>query len=291
MSCLKKLNSMENMDTVNTVTKNTLSVNDLPLELEMSVAELLKNETDLLPYTQQFSIHKKIIPQLTSEIAEYKKQIKELQERISESKKEKEYHEFGLCVPQDLSVTYAHTCPVSVCRGYVRSDTHVCELCNYICCTVSTSRGEEDDTHMCNSCNYRCTLFKKEYHTPICTTSVSFSITLYYHTPEEKEIVDRIHHINNIIYPSLSVYDETRYRDIRVRYLHNEITREEFERQIAIKMEEYKRKDTYKKLLHAYLSFIVSISSDDSKLNFYEKEKEMRIKINTEIQKVNGECI
>jgi len=279
---MSSLNNLDNMGNIYTV--NAPSVNDWPLELEMTVAELLKNETDLLPYTQQFSIHKKRIPQLTSEIAEYKKQIKELQERISESKKEKEFHEFGLCVPLDFSVTYAHQCPVSVCRGYVRSDTHVCELCNYICCTVFTSRGE-DDTHMCN---YRCTIFKKEYHTPICTTSVPFSITLYYHTPEEKEIVDRIHHINNIIYPSLSVYDDTRYRDIRVRYLHNEITREEFERQIAIKMEEYKRKDAYKKLLHAYLSFI---SSDDSKVNFYEKEKEMRIKINTEIQKVNGECI
>jgi hypothetical protein len=118
-----------------------------------------------------------------------------------------------------------------------------------------------------------------------------FSITLNYHTLEEKEIVDRIHHINNIIYPSLSVYDETRYRDIRVCYLHNEITWEEFEKRISIKMDEYKKKDAYKKLLHEYLSYIVSISSYESKVDFFEKEKEMRIRINTEIQKVNGECI
>ena len=56
-------------------------------------------------------------------------------------------------------------------------------------------------------------------------------------------------------------------------------------------MEEYKKKDAYKKLLHAYLSYIVSISSDDSKVDFFEKEKEMRLRINIEIQKVNGECI
>lgn len=125
--------------------------------------DLFETEKALMPETQELATHQKRLKELNKEIAYVQEHLRELkrQKRILEAG--------GESSEKKTSTGPVIKCPMEECRGFVRSDTHMCGICDTKICkdcreplnksthecdpsTLETVRLLKRDTKSCPKC-------------------------------------------------------------------------------------------------------------------------------------------
>ena len=107
--------------------------------------DLFETEKALLPETQPLATAKKDLDKVNKEIAELQRQLRQLQARRSVLR-------WTLVDSATLNAKVAHLtikCPADGCRGFVNSESMICEVCDVLVCKDCHAPLDKDD-HRCD---------------------------------------------------------------------------------------------------------------------------------------------
>jgi hypothetical protein len=201
---------------------------------------ILSEEYKHMPHTQHYVRPTREIKRLDSEIKQVQEQINQLKQNLNVLKGERKEEEFKLCTRYD-NKNFRHSC--HQCRGVVFEKS--CFLCDQPC--------------SCIHCESEPTVCQESSSTPTSSTPTSSTpreIVLPSSFSDRKEW-KRIITIRETIYPTLhSDLNEDAFRELRIRFLLEELTKEEYEGAMIKMFQKNEHKLEYYYLIHHYLLFV-----------------------------------
>jgi hypothetical protein len=220
---------------------------------------LFKIEKGIMPYTQRYAIYTKNANKIKEDIIHVSQMIKDLQANLRVLKQSKFDLDQDLTQPEKH--IYIQKCKNIECRGYL------------------------DEQKQCGLCFN--TYFNAE------SISIFPMNTNIMHTnwewrgeplPELTEIIQRINHLAYTLYPTIRMDETMTNQDLRIRYLLNELSEEEFRTNLLRRHHRLECLYEYHILIFKYLESVSAMTHDKT---FLDKEKEAREHSNESISDLN----
>ena len=224
--------------------------------IETKTNHLLKKELEWLPLTQKYAIYTKQVNQIKEDTLQLNQQIKDLQYIVKQLKVNKETLDKKL-VQEDVRI-YERKC--SNCKGYIDQNL-ICGLCN---------RETQVDSETFHQASQSAIRFQWEWTGP--------------ELPELYDTIQRIRHLVYHIYPSLNGAETNANQDLRIRYLLEEITLDQFRLHLSKRYNRMECNTDYHSIVVQYIHKIQALTQD---VTFLEKETECRLQANESIQDLN----
>ena len=242
------------------------------ISIYLSKEDICKKEKLLLPSTQHLVRPTQHIKEIESTIKDIYTQITSLQSNLHTLKTNKYEYEKRL-VHYDTTV-YISPCPYPKCRGYI-NESHQCGICQLQACP--TCKGElhhgscnEVSVTPCEKC---CFVYC------ICSVDKCFKNTTYpvWLNSIEPAIQERSRIFLNLrerIFPRLEEETETTHQDLRIEYLMNNMTEDEFYTKLKARYARMKKHTEYKRIISWYIQSVSSLALDkfiDNEMDICEK--------------------
>lgn len=229
-------------------------------ELLVSKEKYLYNiEKSIMPYTQRHAVYTKNVNKIKEDIIHTSQMIRDLQATLRVLKQSKLELDQELTQPEKH--IYMQKCKNSDCRGYL-DEKKQCGLC-----FNSYFNAESISIFPIN--------------TSILHTSWEWRGECI---PNLTETLQRINHLAYSIYPTIRMDETMTNQDLRIRYLLNEMTEDEFKNNIVRRHHRLECLYEYHLLILKYLECVSSMKHDTT---FIDNEKEAREHTNESISDMN----
>jgi hypothetical protein len=225
--------------------------------LESKTNFILAKEISWLPITQRTAVYTRNVKCIKEEMNHVNQHIKDLQMILKQLKKNKE--ELDKKLVQTDSRIYNRSC--SNCKGYI-DQYCICGLCNR-----ETNIGNIIENNLVH------------YTENTCTWEWKGSI------PHELgETIRRIQHLVYHIYPTLIQNESDTNQDLRIRYLLEDMTMDEFKKHLEKRSVRLESSLDYHSIVRNYINKIIVLPQD---LSFAMKENEYQLQTNECITELN----
>ena len=249
--------------------------------ISLSKEEIFKRERGLLPSTQHLVRPTQHIKEIDSTIKDIYAQISSLQTSIHTLKTNKYEYEKRL-VHYDKTV-YISPCPYYNCRGYI-NESYQCGICQLQAC--GSCKGELHNgpcdgvsVTLCSTCCFVyciCNVNK-------CIKNTTHPIWLNSNEPAIKERSSVFLNLRERIFPRLEEETDTTHQDLRIEYLMNNMTEDEFYTKLKARYARMKKHTEYKRIISWYIQSVSELALD----KFVENEMEICEKANMAILDLN----
>jgi hypothetical protein len=244
---------------------------------------LINNEYSLLPHTQNAVHYINQMDKINSEIKHLQETLQRVTDTISELKNEKRSLEFDYIKHSQYKEKYIGLCNIRNCKGYIKMD-HICGLCFHPHTPESHPDALESNPDALESHPDALESHPDalESH-PDAVNGNLIDLPLFDDTYYDVFTEIKSVYVKKAIqlYKSMCKDLNTINQDIRVQYITNRITQDQFKTLLQKRFKRMEHDFEYLNVLKDYLTLATQLDIP------YEKEYDKRILYNTAINKLN----